>query len=129
MILDASAIVAVLADEPKAERIEAALGRFENVGIGAPTLLETTMVMAPRFRSGGTFVQQFLDGLGIEVIPFGEEAAAVAHTAFLRYGRGRHPAGLNFGDCMAYAVAKLSRQPLLCLGDDFAKTDLELVSL
>jgi ribonuclease VapC len=65
--------------------------------------------------------------LGIVVISFEEEHARVAAEAFARFGKGRHRAALNFGDCMSYAVAKLARQPLLCTGEDFARTDLKLV--
>jgi ribonuclease VapC len=64
--------------------------------------------------------------LGIVVISFEEERARVAAEAFVRFGKGRHRAALNFGDCMSYAVAKLARQPLLCTGEDFVKTDIKL---
>lgn len=129
MILDSSAIVAVLTDEPERDLVYAALDRYERFAIGAPTLLETTMVMTPRSRSATTLIRDLVEGLEIEVIAFGEEHLTVAVAAFHRYGKGTHRARLNYGDCMAYAVAKLSRQPLICIGDDFAQTDLELVPL
>jgi len=72
-------------------------------------------------------VRGFLNEFEIQEIPFDSLHRKESGSAFLQYGKGRHPAGLNYGDCMTYAVAKLADEPLLCVGDDFAKTDLELV--
>jgi len=66
-----------------------------------------------------------LRSIGAEIVPFGEEHYEAAVSAFLRYGKGRHPAGLNFGDCMSYALARVSGLPLLYIGDDFSKTDIQ----
>ncbi len=68
-----------------------------------------------------------MDGFQIEEIDFGAEHRSAAAAAFLRFGKGRHPASLNFGDCLSYAVAKIAAEPLLCIGGDFARTDLDLV--
>jgi ribonuclease VapC len=94
--------------------------------IGAPTLLETTMVLSARTgRDARREIARSLRQLQIQVIPFTEEHFEVAVDAFHRYGKGRHPAGLNFGDCMSYAVAAVSGLPLLYVGNDFAQTDIQ----
>ncbi|MEN8165312.1 MAG: type II toxin-antitoxin system VapC family toxin, partial [Acidobacteriota bacterium] len=99
-------------------------------GIGAPTLTETSIVLSARLDvDARTLMARFLDESGITVVPFGEAHYAAAVEAWLRFGKGRHPAQLNFGDCMSYAIAKVADQPLLCIGDDFVKTDLEPVNI
>ena len=77
-------------------------------------------------RDGRGALARLLQEAGIVVVPFGEAHYGTAVDAWLRFGKGRHPAALNFGDCLSYAVAKLSDRPLLCVGDDFTKTDLAL---
>ncbi|MDX6651543.1 MAG: ribonuclease VapC [Solirubrobacterales bacterium] len=76
-----------------------------------------------------TILARFLQERELIVIPFDQLHWEEAVTAFIRFGKGRHPAGLNFGDCMTYATAQLAAEPLLCVGEDFAKTDLALVAL
>ncbi|MCW2987395.1 MAG: PilT protein domain protein [Solirubrobacterales bacterium] len=102
-----------------------ALMAAEKVGVGAPTLFETAMVLhsskGPIARSA---LSRFLEQNEIIPIPFGESHAEVACRAFVCFGKGRHPARLNFGDCMTYATAKIAAAPLLFIGDDFTKTDL-----
>lgn len=125
MILDSSAVISVLFEERGQERIVRALGDASLVAIGAPTLLETGMVAAGRFGlHGRALVAQFLERWDVVVTPFDLRHSQIAAEAFLRYGRGRHPARLNYGDCMTYATARLAEMPLLCTGEDFAKTDL-----
>jgi ribonuclease VapC len=125
LILDSSAILAVLFREKRHERIEEALAGAKVVGIGAPTLFETTMVATARFGlHGRALVAQFLERWSVEVMSFDERQSQVAAEAFVRYGKGRHPARLNLGDCMTYATAQLAEMPLLFTGEDFAKTDL-----
>lgn len=127
MIVDTSALVSVLIREEGWETLRSAMVDDEVVGIGAPSLLETIMVISGRAeRDRSEDVRRFVRNFGIVVIPFEEEHARAAAEAFVRFGKGRHRAGLNFGDCMSYAVAKLAGQPLLCTGTDFAKTDLKL---
>ena len=127
MIVDTSALVSVLIREEGWERLRSAMVDDEVVGIGAPSLLETIMVISGRAgRDRSEDVRRFVRDFGIVVIPFEEEHARAAAEAFARFGKGRHRAALNFGDCMSYAVAKLAGQPLLCTGADFAKTDLKL---
>jgi ribonuclease VapC len=94
--------------------------------IGAPTLVESLIVLTARL--GGDplpAVKELLLALGTDVIPFTEDHTYLALKAYLKYGKGRHPAALNYGDCMSYAIATLAREPLLYLGGDFAKTDLK----
>lgn len=125
MIVDSSAVIAVLLRQPGHEAVLERLGREPGAGIGAPTLAETGVVLAARLGvAGRTVLARFLQESGLVLVPFGEEHWNVAVAAYLRFGKGRHPAGLNFGDCLTYATARLADEPLLYLGDDFAKTDL-----
>lgn len=130
MIADSSAILAIVGKEPGYVRILHALATAQRTRIGAPTRLETGIVLMARFGpKGKTALSRFLQENAIGTVAFGEEHAAAALDAYSRFGKGRHPAALNFGDCCAYAIASLVGEPLLCTGDDFAKTDLPLVNL
>jgi ribonuclease VapC len=127
MVLDSSAVIAILLDEPeRAEfnrRIEAAAPRL----ISAVTLAETAMVIEKRRgEAGGRELDLLLHRADVEIVPFDADQAELARTAFRQYGKGRHPAGLNFGDCLAYALAKATGEPLLFKGDDFAQTDIDV---
>lgn len=126
MIVDSSAVIAILRAEPDRMDYINAIAKAGRRFMAAPTLLETSMVIVGR---SGLEALPHLDLLltetGMSIVPFTAEHAAVARDAFLRYGKGRHPAGLNFGDCVAYAVAKLEDMPLLFKGEDFAKTDVK----
>lgn len=127
MIVDTSALVAMLLREEGWEALRSAVVDEEVVGIGAPSLLETVLVISGRAgRDRSQDVERFVRDLSIVVIPFEEDHARAAAEAFVRFGKGRHRAALNFGDCMSYAIAKLAGQPLLCTGKDFAMTDLKL---
>jgi len=127
VILDSSAIVGIVLREPGYEQVVRKLSAAESVAVGAPTLVEAGIVLSARL---GTDARALLHGLLLEweaeTVSFGAEHWREAVSAFARFGRGRHKAQLNFGDCMAYAVAKLAEEPLLCTGDDFTKTDLAL---
>ena len=129
MILDSSAIVAIALREPAAERLLAALAAEpRGVAIGAPTLVEATIVLSARFaRDARGLVGRLLLEGDVAIVPFTDAHFGTAADAWLRYGRGRHPAGLNFGDCLAYATARLADEPLLFTGDDFARTDVQAV--
>lgn len=125
MTLDSSALIAVLFGEPGhldlIDRILAA----DHVRVSAPTLTETSLVFAGRRRaSGAAEVEELVRELAITVVPFGEAEWRVAVDAFVRFGRGRHNAALNFGDCLAYASAIVAGDSLLYVGDDFAHTDV-----
>jgi len=93
--------------------------------IGAPTLVETAIALTSRLGfDGRPLLSRFMDHAAVQILPFTDVHASSATNAFFRYGRGHHPARLNFGDCLAYAIAAGSGMPLLFRGDDFAKTDL-----
>jgi ribonuclease VapC len=130
VIVDSSAVIAILLKEPGHQRLRDRLATSEPVGIGAPTVVESSLVLCARLgRAGKTLLARFLQEAEVEVVEFTAEHWTVAADAFIAYGKGRHRAGLNFGDCMTYAVAKLAGEPLLCLGDDFPATDLQLAGL
>ena len=125
MVLDSSAIVAIHLKEPGFELLVRAIDEADIIVVGAPTLLETAMVLSARLGCDARpMLYAFLRQVEAEVAPFGQEHLDAAITAFLRFGRGRHPAGLNFGDCISYAVASVAGLPLLFTGEDFKKTDL-----
>lgn len=125
MVIDSSALVAIVTGEPAAAALNAALAEAADMAVPSPCLLEAGMVLSSRLGEAGLAL---LDGLlaetGARVVPFTEAHARTATEAFLRYGKGGHPAGLNFGDCIAYAVAQGEGAPLLFLGKDFARTDV-----
>lgn len=128
MIIDTSAIVATVLDEVGSERIGRIIGAAATCRIGAPTLVEcTTVLVGRRGVQGSLMLARFLQRRNFDVLSFGDAHWRVAQDAFGRFGKGRHPAGLNFGDCLTYATAYVAGEPLLCVGDDFAQTDLELV--
>jgi len=126
MILDTSAVVALFFAEPGYREILDKIGRADAVGMGTPTLVETGIVLAARLgHDPRPLLARFLAEAEVVEVPFGPEHLREAISAYLRFGKGRHPAALNFGDCMTYAVARLAERPLLCVGDDFSLTDLE----
>lgn len=127
MILDSSAVIAVLFRERRHERLREAMEGAGTLAIGAPTLFETGMVATGFFDhpQGMSLVSEFLQDLEVEVVPFDARHWRAAIDAFVRYGKGRHPAALNYGDCMTYASARVTGLPLLFTGDDFARTDIE----
>jgi ribonuclease VapC len=125
MILDSSALIAVIMAEPGGEELLAKIRAAAPAGIGAPAVVETAMVLSRRLGGDPVpLLTELLEELDVEVIPFTHEHSRVAVDAFLRFGKGRHPAALNFGDCLVYAVASIANQPLLYTGDDYARTDL-----
>lgn len=125
MILDSSSVLAVLFEEEGHERVVAALEEANIIAIGAPTLVETAMVAMKVFGlHGRSLVSQFLESWNVVIVSFGDRHVRTALDAFIRFGKGRHPARLNLGDCMSYAAASLADEPLLFVGDDFAQTDL-----
>ena len=126
MVLDSSAIIAIALEEPEFERLIDAIEQAEIVIVGAPTLLETSIVLTTRLRQDARpLLQDFLAEVDAEVIEFAEAHFRSATAAFMRFGKGMHPAGLNFGDCMSYAIADIAGMPLLFIGDDFSRTDIE----
>ena len=126
MIVDASTLLAVVFQEPGHEEILRRIEASGAVAAGAPTLAGTGIVLTARLGPAAAgLVERMLDEFGIQEIPFGEVHWREAVDAYRRFGKGRHPAALNFGDCMTYAVASLAGEPLLFTGADFALTDLE----
>lgn len=129
MILDSSALVAVAFAEPEADRLVAAMASTPRLGIGAPTLVETAIVLSARFgRDARALVSRLVLEGDIALVPFTDAHYGTALDAWLQFGRGRHAASLNFGDCLSYATAKLAGAPLLCVGDDFTQTDIEVAA-
>jgi len=125
MIVDSSAIVAIILREPGWEDVVTRLGAEAVAAIGAPTLAEAGLVLTAKMGGEARIaLSRLLQEAGLTVIPFAEEHWRVAVDAYARFGKGRHPAALNFGDCLSYAVARLAGQPLLFVGNDFSKTDL-----
>jgi ribonuclease VapC len=129
MTLDTSALVAVLFSEPGHLELVDRILEADTVRVGAPTLVETSLVFAGRRgRAGDREVHDLIRELGVTVVPFGEAEWRLAADAFGRYGRGRHKAALNFGDCLAYATATAAGDSLLFVGNDFRHTDVSPAS-
>lgn len=127
MIIDSSAIIAILMEEPGYEKLVIKIGDAREVGIGAPTLVECGIVLTDRLgREARGILARFLEEANITVIPFTEAHYGISIGAWLKYGKGRHTAGLNFVDCLCYAVARLADMPLLCVGSDFPRTDIKI---
>ena len=126
MIVDSSAVLAVLLDEPDAERFDTAIANAPACRISLANVFEASIVLEGR---GGEAACQdldsFLESAGIEPVPVTADQVAAARRAWRRFGKGNHPAALNFGDCFAYALAEVAGEPLLFKGDDFARTDIE----
>ena len=126
MIVDTSAMVAVLKREPGWNRLFDAMLKAENPRMSAPGWVELGIVAMARLSAEAQAeVDALRDVLDIRIVPFDAEHAALAREAFRRFGRGQHPAALNFGDCLTYALARQEGAPLLFVGNDFAHTDLE----
>ena len=128
MILDTSALVAMFLQEDGHESLIEAVAAAPAAALGAPTLVESGIVLTVRMRlDARPLLARFLRDFGVSVVPFGEDHWREALDAYDRFGNGRHAAALNLGDCFSYAVASLSEQPLLCVGDDFRRTDLTVL--
>ena len=125
MTLDSSALIAILFAEPGYLSLVDRILEADHVRVGAPTLVETSLVFAGRkgARSAES-VEGLVRELAVTIVPFGEAEWRVAADAFRRFGRGRHAAALNYGDCLAYATAQTARDTLLFAGEDFSKTDI-----
>ena len=125
MIVDSSAIVAIVFKEPGYEELLSRMEGATTAAAGAPTLAETGIVLSARLGElADGLLERLIDELEIQEIPFGELHWRESVEAYRRFGKGRHPASLNFGDCMTYAVATLTGEPLLFVGSDFSKTDV-----
>jgi ribonuclease VapC len=126
MVVDTSAVVAVLLDEPASSQITARIEVADVRLMSAASLLEAAMVIEHRKRdAGGRELDLFLYRSEIEIVPVDQNQVEIARDGWRRFGKGRHPAALNYGDCFAYALAKSRELPLLFVGRDFAQTDIE----
>jgi ribonuclease VapC len=125
MVLDTSALLAIYLAEADSDQFETAILHASSTFISAGTLLEAGIVVEARHREAGAIeLDRLLRKLGVTIVPFDAEQAEAGRLAFRRYGKGHHPANLNYGDCFAYALAMTTGEPLLFKGDDFAKTDV-----
>lgn len=130
MVVDTSAVIALIQGEPRAVDIATVLVGAAQTVISAPSATECVIVLSHRYGPvGRTVFERVRQEFGIAIGHYTEAHVAVAHRAYLEYGKGRHPAALNFGDCMSYAAARVSGEPLLAIGDDFPRTDLEFEGL
>jgi len=125
MIIDSSALVAILLKEPEALRLTSAIAQSTARRLPSSCFLEASMVLLGRREENGLRDLDLYIARGqMEIVAFTESQARIARTAFKRFGKGRHPAQLNFGDCMAYALAKETGEELLFKGTDFTQTDI-----
>ncbi len=125
MVIDTSALLAILQDEPERRSFNEALEAAERRSMSTATFVETSIVIEARYGAEGLRdFDALLKTAAIELVAVDTEQAEIARTAFSRFGKGRHPAGLNHGDCFTYALAKARGEPLLFKGRDFAQTDL-----
>ena len=127
MILDSSALIAIATDEPERGALLARMDASDVIAVGAPTLVEAAIVLSARIGSDAIDVlAELVRAADAVVVEFGPDHWTEAVTAWWRFGKGRHPASLNFGDCLAYATARVAGLPLLAKGDDFPKTDIDV---
>lgn len=128
MVIDTSALIAILLGEPTAKALATALAADTKRLISAFTAFETAVVIELRKGpAGGRELDLLVHRTQIEIVPMTAEHFELAREAYAKYGKGRHPAGLNLGDCCSYALARYSGEPILFIGDDFSKTDLKMV--
>jgi ribonuclease VapC len=127
MVIDTSAIAAILFNEPDAAALEGKIADDPVRLMSAATFLETTIVIEARLGDpGGRELDLWLHRAEVEIVSVDAEQADMARRAWRRFGRGRHSAGLNYGDCFSYALAATHDEPLLFKGNDFTKTDVKV---
>ena len=130
MVIDSSAIVAILLNEADAADIAQAIESNSQRLLSAANLLEASIVIESRKgEAGGRELDLLIYRAAIEIVAVDQDQAELARIAWRRFGKGRHPAGLNYGDCFAYALARTRQLPLLFQGDDFSRTDIDAVPL
>ena len=128
MVIDTSALVAILRNEPERGRFNQAIEAAERRAMSVASFVETSMIVESRYGLDGLRVfDLFIAKAGIELVPVDVEQGHIARAAFREYGKRRHPAGLNYGDCFADALAKALDEPLLSKGSDFSLTDVAVV--
>ena len=124
MVVDTSALVAMVFGEPERQVFVDAISQADDPIISAGTFLEAAIVTSRRTGGAGPTLRDVMAALGVRCVAFDEHQATLAMEAFQRFGKGRSPAGLNFGDCFSYALAVSTGRPLLFKGRDFAATDV-----
>lgn len=125
MVIDTSALLAILQNEPERRRYNESIEAADSRVMSVATFVEVSMVIEARHGAEGLHdLDLFLDRAGIDLAPVDVEQARIARTAFSRFGKGRHPAALNYGDCFSYALARVLGEPLLYKRDDFSQTDV-----
>ncbi len=125
MVVDTSALLAILQDEPERRGFNEALESADSRLISAATFVEVSIIIESRYGAEGVRdLDLLLERAGLELVPVDVEQARAARAAYSRFGKGRHPAGLNLGDCFSYALARVLGEPLLFKGADFSQTDL-----
>jgi ribonuclease VapC len=126
MVIDTSAILAILQDEPERRKFNEAFEAADIRSLSTASLVESSMILESRYGADGVRdLDLFIAKARISLVPVDEEQADLARQAFRKFGKGRHPAGLNFGDCFSYALARSLDEPLLFKGNDFSQTDIE----
>ncbi|HWM65813.1 MAG TPA: type II toxin-antitoxin system VapC family toxin [Steroidobacteraceae bacterium] len=126
MVLDTSAIIAILQGEPERRKFNEAIESAQTRSLSTASFVECSMILESRFGADGVRdLDLLIAKANVIQVPVDEEQAQLARRAFQKYGKGRHPAGLNFGDCFSYALAKALDLPLLFKGNDFSQTDVE----
>lgn len=130
MVIDTSAVIAMLTDEPDAARYEAAVEADPVRLMSTATYVETAIVVESRYGdAGGRELDLWLHRASVDLVPVQADHALMARAAYRRFGKGSHPAGLNYGDSFSYALSHASSEPLLCKGDDFPLTDITLAEV
>jgi len=125
MVLDTSAVLAILQDEPERRAFNEAIEAADSRSLSVASLVEASIVIEARYGAEGVrHLDQFLDRADVAVVAVDVEQGKIARQAFSRFGKGRHAAGLNFGDCFSYALAQALGEPLLYKGEDFSLTDV-----
>jgi ribonuclease VapC len=128
MVIETSALIAVIAGEPEAETFLEAITEAPSASLSAASYVEAGIVLE-RFPADAAILDDLLIELDIDIVAVTATQARLARDAFRDFGKGRHPAALNYGDCFSYALAKAVGEPLLFKGDDFARTDLAAPSI
>jgi ribonuclease VapC len=126
MVIDTSAVVAILQNEPERRKFNEAIEEAETRSMSTASFLETSMILESRYGADGVRdLDLFIAKAKVSLVPVDEDQAHLARRGFQKYGKGRHPAGLNYGDCFPYALARSLDEPLLFKGTDFSQTDVE----
>jgi len=126
MVIDTSAVLAILQNEPERRKLNEAIEAAESRSLSTASFVECSMILESRYGADGTRdLDLFVSKAQVSLVPVDEEQADIARRAFRKYGKGRHPAGLNFGDCFSYSLSRVLNEPLLFKGSDFSQTDVE----